>query len=169
VPLPPFTASGDLSPGVRRATLSEVLERFGSGSPQRLNPASLGQRETLGTLRVPLAASREGRRSLWAPLTGGVRLKVQMTRFVQAVLATIPVLLTPVLIYALAEGILDFGGGEKDILLAAPWLIWSATFALCSYVLIYRRWLVRKWVLRSGIVSTGLLLGLGLILYATSF
>ncbi len=106
---------------------------------------------------------------LWAQLTGGVRLKVQMTRFVQAVLATIPVLLTPVLIYALAEGILDFGGGEKDILLAAPWLIWSATFALCSYVLIYRRWLVRKWVLRSGIVSTGLLLGLGLILYAISF
>jgi len=35
VPLPPFTASGDLPPGVYRATLSEVLERFGSGSPQR--------------------------------------------------------------------------------------------------------------------------------------
>jgi hypothetical protein len=35
VPLPPFTASGDLPLGVHRATLSEVLERFGSGSPQR--------------------------------------------------------------------------------------------------------------------------------------
>ncbi len=35
MPLPPFTASGDLPPGVHRATLSEVLERFGSGSPQR--------------------------------------------------------------------------------------------------------------------------------------
>ncbi len=35
MPLPPFTASGDLLPGVHRATLSEVLERFGSGSPQR--------------------------------------------------------------------------------------------------------------------------------------
>jgi hypothetical protein len=35
VPLPPFTASGDFPPGLHRATLSEVLERFGSGSPQR--------------------------------------------------------------------------------------------------------------------------------------
>jgi hypothetical protein len=35
VPLPPFAASGDLPPGFHRATLSEVLERFGSGSSQR--------------------------------------------------------------------------------------------------------------------------------------
>ena len=32
--VPPFTASGDLPPGIHRATLAEVLERFGSGSPQ---------------------------------------------------------------------------------------------------------------------------------------
>ena len=32
--LPPFTASGDLPPGIHRATLSDVLERFGSRSPQ---------------------------------------------------------------------------------------------------------------------------------------
>jgi hypothetical protein len=36
VPLPPFTASGDLPPGIHRVTLSEVLECFGSGSPQRM-------------------------------------------------------------------------------------------------------------------------------------
>ena len=36
MPLPPFTASGDLPPGVHRATLSEALERFGSGSSQRM-------------------------------------------------------------------------------------------------------------------------------------
>jgi hypothetical protein len=36
VPLPPFAASGDLPPGLHRATLSEVLERFGSGSLQRM-------------------------------------------------------------------------------------------------------------------------------------
>ena len=34
--LPPFTASGDLPPGIHRATLAEVLERFGSGSSQRM-------------------------------------------------------------------------------------------------------------------------------------
>ena len=36
MPLPPFNAHGDLPPGIHRATLAEVLERFGSGSPQRM-------------------------------------------------------------------------------------------------------------------------------------
>lgn len=36
MPLPPFTVSGDLPPGIHRATLSDVLERFGSRSPQRM-------------------------------------------------------------------------------------------------------------------------------------
>jgi hypothetical protein len=36
VPLPPFTAQGDLPPGIHHATLAEVLERFSSGSPQRM-------------------------------------------------------------------------------------------------------------------------------------
>jgi hypothetical protein len=36
VPLPSFTANGDLPPGIYRATLVEVLERFGSSSPQRM-------------------------------------------------------------------------------------------------------------------------------------
>ena len=36
MPLPPCTASGDLPSGIHRATVSEVLERFGSGSPQRM-------------------------------------------------------------------------------------------------------------------------------------
>ena len=36
MPLPSFTANGDLPPGIHRATLAEVLERFGSSSPQRM-------------------------------------------------------------------------------------------------------------------------------------
>jgi hypothetical protein len=36
VPLPPFTANGYLPPGIHRATLAEVLERFGSSSSQRM-------------------------------------------------------------------------------------------------------------------------------------
>jgi hypothetical protein len=35
MPLPAFNEEGDLSPGVYRATLAEVLERFGHGSVQR--------------------------------------------------------------------------------------------------------------------------------------
>lgn len=35
MPLPPFTASGDLPAGIHRATLREMLDRFGTGSPKR--------------------------------------------------------------------------------------------------------------------------------------
>ena len=35
MPLPAFNEDGDLPPGVHRATLSEVLARFGQGSVQR--------------------------------------------------------------------------------------------------------------------------------------
>src|SRR3954453_17953233 len=35
MPLPAFNAEGDLPSGVHRATLPEVLERFGRGSAQR--------------------------------------------------------------------------------------------------------------------------------------
>jgi len=84
-------------------------------------------------------------------------------------MASVPLLVTPVLIYGLAEGILDFGGGEKDILLALPWLIWSVVFALCSFILIYRPWAIGRWVLRSALISTGVLVELGLIAYVGSF
>ena len=36
MPLPPFTSAGELPPGVHRATLREVLTRFGAGSRQRM-------------------------------------------------------------------------------------------------------------------------------------
>lgn len=36
MPLPPFTPSGDLPEGVHRATLREVLERFGADSAWRM-------------------------------------------------------------------------------------------------------------------------------------
>ena len=36
VPLPPLTSNGDLPLGVHRASLQEVLDRFGTGSRQRM-------------------------------------------------------------------------------------------------------------------------------------
>lgn len=84
-------------------------------------------------------------------------------------MALIPLLLTPALIYVLAEGVLDFGGGEKDILLALPWLIWSVVFAICSFVLIYRRRSLGKWALWSALIATTVLLALGIIAYAGSY
>lgn len=92
-----------------------------------------------------------------------------MARFFQVILALIPLLLTPALIYGLAEGFLDFGGGEKDIVLALPWLIWSVVFASCSFVLIYHRWSIGRWTVRSAVIASAVLVGLGFIVYAGSF
>lgn len=92
-----------------------------------------------------------------------------MTRIAQVILALIPLLLTPLLVLALAEGVVDFGGGEKDVLLALPWLVWSMVFALCAFVLIYHGWAIARWAPRSAIVATAVVLGLAVVLYAGSF
>ena len=42
--LPPFNAQDDLPSGVHRATLAEVVERFGHGAPQRLSVTERLQR-----------------------------------------------------------------------------------------------------------------------------
>ena len=84
-------------------------------------------------------------------------------------LALIPLLLTPALLYALAEGIMDFGGGEKDIILVLPWFIWSLVFAICSFILIYRRWGITRWVLVSALIATMGVVGLGIAAYVGSY
>lgn len=41
-----------------------------------------------------------------------------------------PLALTPLLVLLIAEGYLNFGGGEKDLILVLPWLLWSLLYAL---------------------------------------
>src|SRR3989442_14953052 len=53
---------------------------------------------------------------------------------VRIVSAFIPLVLTPALSRAINNGTLNFGGGEKDIVLLAPWLIWSVGFATAALV-----------------------------------
>jgi len=55
-PLPPFTKSGDLPAGVHRATLRDVIERFGRGSRQRVAVAS-----RLGRIHELAASTRHVR------------------------------------------------------------------------------------------------------------
>ena len=42
--MPPFNAQGDLPPGMHRATLVEVVERFGQGVPKRVRVTERLQR-----------------------------------------------------------------------------------------------------------------------------
>lgn len=90
-------------------------------------------------------------------------------RYIHAILAAAPMLITPGLIYILAEGWLDLGGGEKDILLAFPYFLWALIFFVVALALIIKRWPLRKWLLRSGFISIIAMLVLGIFAYITSW
>jgi hypothetical protein len=81
-------------------------------------------------------------------------------------LALIPIGITPGLVYVLAEGWIDFGGGEKDILLAFPYLLWALFFFVASVVLIIKRWPIRRWTMRAAITSGVVMLFSAIITYA---
>lgn len=91
-----------------------------------------------------------------------------MSKLSQVVLALLPLILTPALAFVLAEGVLNLGGGEKDILWAFAWAFWSAVFATSSIFLIYRNWAIDRWALRSTLVSTGVMLVLWVFVFVAS-
>ena len=65
-----------------------------------------------------------------------------------------PLLLTPVLLHLIAYGYLNFGGGEKDLVLLLPWLLWSLLYGLAFAVLWKRGWRRVNAVTRSMLVAT---------------
>ena len=86
-----------------------------------------------------------------------------MKKIGQVIVALGPLLLTPLLGFLLAEGVLNLGGGEKDVIWVFFWGAWSMLFAIASMVLIWRSWPMSKWVIRAGLVATGGMLGLWLV------
>jgi len=56
----------------------------------------------------------------------------------RTMLSLLPIALTPVLFYALAGGVLNLGGGEKDILFVVPWLLRALVFAGSCWILWFR-------------------------------
>jgi hypothetical protein len=91
-----------------------------------------------------------------------------MNKSTQVLLASTPLLLTPVLFYVLAEGVLNLGGGEKDILWIFPWLIWSIIFAISSYILIAKGRAVANWLRYSLTISILVLVVLFFLAYIVS-
>lgn len=55
-------------------------------------------------------------------------------RFFRVGLCLLPLALTPSWIFLIAEGYLNFGGGEKDLLLVIPWIVWSALFLVIGVI-----------------------------------
>jgi hypothetical protein len=73
------------------------------------------------------------------------------------ILCTLPLLLTPVWGYLIADGYLNFGAGEKDLFLLVPWMVW----ALLYLVIFIGAWTKRKnmkiALLYSVVGATGIL------------
>jgi hypothetical protein len=53
-------------------------------------------------------------------------------------LTLVPLALTPVFAYLLSHGDINLGGGEKDVIVLIPWLLWSLVFAVSSWLLWWR-------------------------------
>ena len=80
-----------------------------------------------------------------------------------------PLLLSPLVLFALAEGWVDLGGGEKDLIFILPYGLWALVFFLAAVTLISKRWAVDRWLLRATIVATGCLAAIGLATYWVSW
>ncbi|OFW27724.1 MAG: hypothetical protein A3J28_04545 [Acidobacteria bacterium RIFCSPLOWO2_12_FULL_60_22] len=61
-------------------------------------------------------------------------------------LCLLPLGLTPIWGFLIAEGYLNFGGGEKDLLLLLPWLVWSILYGI-----IFAACWIKKFPIRRGL------------------
>lgn len=87
-----------------------------------------------------------------------------MARFLISVL---PLALTPLLGWLLAEGHLSLGGGEKDLILLLPWMVWSIMFAVAFLVNARKTKSLLSAVLRALGWATGIMVLLWLMLWIT--
>ncbi len=83
-------------------------------------------------------------------------------------LGVLPLGLTPLLGWLIAEGVLNFGGGEKDLLLLLPWLLWSLIYLAAFITLWVKRFSLPAALLWSLAVPTAALAVLFVALYLFS-
>lgn len=78
----------------------------------------------------------------------------------------LPLAATPLLGYGLAGGVLDLGGGEKDLVLLLPWILWSLVFAVSSWILWRRGRAFFSGLWRAGLIGIAGLVLAALLLAA---
>jgi hypothetical protein len=81
------------------------------------------------------------------------------------ILSIMPVLLTPVWGYLIADGYINFGGGEKDLLLLIPWIVWSLIYLVIFIVAWIKRKKTKTMVLYSVGGASGILMLAWVILF----
>lgn len=86
----------------------------------------------------------------------------------RALAAVTPLLLTFLIAALLMEGHLNAGGGEKDILLAIPLLLWSLVFLVSSAALGWRGVALGRATAVSAGIATALVVLLWLVIFLAS-
>ncbi|MFC1885283.1 hypothetical protein ACFL2O_10990 [Thermodesulfobacteriota bacterium] len=84
---------------------------------------------------------------------------------IKLILWLLPISLTPLWGYLIADGHLNFGGGEKDLFLLIPWMVWSFLYMLIFIIGWIRRIKVKLILLYSICGATGILVLGGIILF----
>ncbi|MGE0703698.1 MAG: hypothetical protein AB7F99_13205 [Vicinamibacterales bacterium] len=79
-----------------------------------------------------------------------------MPALLRVVVAILPLLATPVLLWLIGDGYLNFGAGEKDLFMAVPWFLWSLVFGVASLVFWARGLTLQRasaWAATAGVVA----------------
>jgi len=84
-------------------------------------------------------------------------------------LCILPLALTPLWAFLISDGYLNFGGGEKDLLLLIPWLIWSVIYMIIFVVSWIKKLSIKKGLTHSAGSSTVILVLIWLVMFAWSF
>ena len=73
------------------------------------------------------------------------------------ILSIVPLALTPLLGFLIADGYLNFGGGEKDLFLLIPWMVWSLVYFVLFLILWRRKFSLKKGCDYAALGATGAL------------
>ena len=87
-----------------------------------------------------------------------------MPALLKSLLAVLPLLLTLLVAWLVMDGYLNFGGGEKDMFIAVPLLLWSLIYLFCCLILWWRRASMARMLALSSGVATGLVATAWLVL-----
>jgi hypothetical protein len=93
-----------------------------------------------------------------------------MVTIQRLVLCILPFGLTPLIALLIAEGYLNFGGGEKDLLLLIPWIIWSFIYLILFIVQWIKGAKIKKTIFFASGGATALivLLWIGALIFSIS-
>lgn len=80
-------------------------------------------------------------------------------------IAFAPLAATPGLLWLIGEDLLSFGGGEKDVVVLIPWMLWSIAFAV-AFLLETRRC---RGLLQPLLRGAGWALGMILVIWAVLY